>query len=427
MKNLFLCLIVFPSVLVAQHTIKGTFSPASKFTYAFLYHATPTSIDYVNQAAVNPDGTFEIKLDASVKKGIYKIVYAVPTDENMFEFFYDGNETIELQFDLEKGLSFSASKSNMLWDAYTKDLSEISNKISQYYSSNSNDTSVINSLFEELRQTQNNYEIEAKETIAYPFIVSNRLYIPDTAEDAQTYSQNILKHYFENIDFSNTYLQSSDYLKDRISAYVFAMPPNSAYYKKAVDDVAIAMGNNNTIKLSLLLDIWQSMIEKEINDVATYISDTYLIQLAQEQNNEVLVDVLLSFKKTAIGTKTPNFEITDNQTLYDLDTNDRYVVIFWSSICGHCLNELPILKSLISNYPDIKVVAFGIEDDIENWKNVSKNYPDFIQVIGLGRWDNPVVKEYGIDSTPTYFVLDKDKIIRAKPDNVEALKSYLED
>lgn len=427
MKNWFWCLLVFPNFLVAQHTIKGTFSPAEEFTYAFLYHATPKSVDYVNQAAVNPDGTFEIKLDDSVKKGIYKIVYAVPPEDNNFELFYEGNENIELQFDLEKVVSFSASKSNMLWEAYAKDISKINNNISQYYSSNSNDSEAIITLFEELKQTQESYEVQAKETLAYPFIVSNRLYVPETPEDSQTYSQNIMKHYFENIDFGNTYLQSSDYLKDRISAYVFAMPSNSSYYKKAVDNAVIAIGNNNTIKLTILQDIWQKMIENEVNDVATYISDTYLIQLAQEQNNELLVETLLSFKKTAINTKAPNFEISKNHSLYDLNTHESYVLIFWSSTCGHCLNELPILKSLMSNYPEIKVVAFGIEDNAENWEVVTKNYPDFIHVIGLGKWDNPIVDDYGIQSTPSYFVLDKDKIIKAKPDDVVAVKSYLKD
>ncbi len=426
MKNWFWFIILLPSIVIAQHTIKGTFSPASEFTYAFLYHATPTDVNYVNQVQVNPDGTFQIKLDASIKKGVYKIVYAVPPEENNFEVFYEGNEDIELQFDLDNGLSFSKSKSNMLWDAYSKEISEINNNIGQYYTSNTDDKTAIIELFDTLIQTQESYELQAKETIAYPFITSNRLYIPQTSEDIETYSQNIMKHYFDNIDFSNTWLQSSDYLKDRITAYVLAMPADSSYYIKAIDAAEQAIGNNNAIKLTILQDIWQNMIENEFPDVANYISDTYLLQLAQEQNNELLVETLLSFKKTSIGIKAPNFEFLNSTTLYDLKTHESYVLIFWSSGCGHCLNELPVLKSFMAKYPDVKVVAFGIEESPENWEIVIKNYPDFIHVLGLGKWDNPVIDDYGIQGTPGYFVLDNDKVIIAKPDDVEALKTYFE-
>ncbi|WAC00817.1 hypothetical protein N7U66_11050 [Lacinutrix neustonica] len=39
-KSLFLFTIL-PVMLFAQHTVKGTFSPAEQFTFAFLYRVTP--------------------------------------------------------------------------------------------------------------------------------------------------------------------------------------------------------------------------------------------------------------------------------------------------------------------------------------------------------------------------------------------------
>jgi hypothetical protein len=33
----------------------------------------------------------------------------------------------------------------------------------------------------------------------------------------------------------------------------------------------------------------------------------------------------------------------------------------------------------------------------------------------LGKWDNQLVQTYGIATTPTYFLLNKEKIIIAKP------------
>ena len=72
----------------------------------------------------------------------------------------------------------------------------------------------------------------------------------------------------------------------------------------------------------------------------------------------------------------------------------------------------------------VKVIAYGIEDDNANWEKVTANYPEFIQVIGLEKWDNPLVKDYGIMSTPSYFVLDKNKKIIAKPDDTDGLEAF---
>lgn len=426
MKNWLLTLLVIPSLLYSQHKITGTFLPASEFTYAFLYEATPTSVNYINQAQVKPDGRFEINLDASIKKGIYKIVYAVPPEENNFEVFYEGAEDIDLQFDLENGLTFSTSKSNKLWSEYSEKISNINADISAYYTENQQNESQLLELFQNLKSTQDSYEKQSLGTIANAFISSNRLYIPETAEDVKTYSQNIVKHYFDNIDFSNRWIQSSDYITDRIVAYVFAMPSDDNYYKSAIDDVVDALGDNNTLKLNVLQELWQKMIQNEFSDVANYISDTYLLELAKQQSNELLLETLMSFKKTAIGIKAPNFEISDEQSLHDLNSHDNYILVFWSSSCGHCLDELPVLKLLVAKLTEYKVIAFGIEDDADNWVTEIEKYPEFIHVLGLQKWDNPVVENYGIQGTPSYFILDKDKTIISKPDDVEELKIYLE-
>jgi hypothetical protein len=89
------------------------------------------------------------------------------------------------------------------------------------------------------------------------------------------------------------------------------------------------------------------------------------------------------------------------------------------------LEELPKLKQLMASKPDYKVIAVGLEDENTNWQKQIANYPDFIHVLGLGKWDNPISNAYGVGSTPSYFVLDKNKTITAKPYDVEALTTLL--
>ena len=59
-------------------------------------------------------------------------------------------------------------------------------------------------------------------------------------------------------------------------------------------------------------------------------------------------------------------------------------------------------------------------------KSLTYDYPEFIHVYGEGRWENKIGDAYGVSSTPTYFILDKDKKIVSKPLDFEVLKEYFE-
>jgi peroxiredoxin len=162
--------------------------------------------------------------------------------------------------------------------------------------------------------------------------------------------------------------------------------------------------------------------------MANYVTDAHLLNLAKDIGYTQLVEILSAFKNNSIGHKAQNFDIKNldtgkTTTLSDLNGADRYLIIFWSSTCSHCAEELPKVKTIIPK--NTKVIAIGIEDDIENWQKEIKKYPNFIHVLGLEKWNNSIVNAYNINATPSYILLDKDKNIIAKPFELEALKEAL--
>ncbi|MFP4844350.1 TlpA family protein disulfide reductase [Winogradskyella sp. PE311] len=430
MKKLIFIFFLLPLLTIGQ-SVKGTFSPAEEFSYAFLYKASPQGADYVNRGELDKDGNFEIKLDSTVTPGIYKIVYAVPPEENNFDFIYDGKETVAFNFSYEKGVEFTESEENKLWNSYLKSMDMVNQTISNYYSKETVDKEGFNSIFKVLKDTQLAYEESANGKLVSAFITANRPHVPLKYEDIGMYSKNLKKQYLSQIDFSNYLLQSSSFLVDRVTAYVFNIVenPSNLVYKQHVDDVAATINNNNLgIKTSLLEILWQRFVSIENHDLANYITEKYLLELANKTENKVLAETITSYKNTSVGTKAPNFDIPlkDKKTnLYGLEGAEHYLLIFWSSGCGHCLNELPKVKELIANKPNLKVVAYGLEDDAINWTKEIKNYPNFTHVIGLGKWDNAIVKTYGVAATPMYFLLSSSKIIMAKPYDYEDLKVVL--
>ncbi|NNE33328.1 MAG: redoxin family protein [Winogradskyella sp.] len=431
MKNrilVFICLV--PLFSIAQ-SVKGTFSPADDFTYAFLYKATPEGADYINRGQLDKTGSFEITLDSTITPGIYKIVYAIPPEENSFDFIYDGKETVAFNFSYNKGVQFLESEENKLWLSYLKSMEMVNRTISNYYAKGQLDKEGFTSIFKVLKDTQQAYEASAQDKLVNIFIIANRPYIPKGFEDVSTYSKNLKEHFLSGIDFSNNLLQSSSFLVDRINAFVFNMVenPTDDTYKSHIDDVADAISDNTLIiKTSLMEILWQRFVALKNHDMANYIADRYLLDLAIKTENKVIEQSIISYKNTSIGTKAPNFKILlgDTQTsLHQLDGAEHYLLIFWSSGCSHCLNELPEVKALAANQPNLKVVAYGLEDNDVMWSEVIKNYPDFIHVFGLGKWENQMVQTYGIAATPTYFLLDSDKVITAKPYDYEDLEKLL--
>jgi thiol-disulfide isomerase/thioredoxin len=432
MKQL-LFFIVFPTLVFSQ-TIKGTFSPASDYTYAFLYNATPEGANYVDRGKLDAEGHFEIELDSSLAPGIYKIVYAIPPEENNFDFIYDGKNSVAFTFNTDTGVAFTASDENKLWDSYLKSMEMVNQTISNYYAQGKTDETGYKSIFKVVADTQKAYEESSQDMLVSAFIKANRPYIPKTYEDIGTYSKNLKEHYLSEIDFNNYILQSSSFIVDRVMAYVFdiVVDPTNEIYKSHIDDVSNAIGGDSAkIKTTLLYLLWQRFTTMDNHDVANYIADSYLLELANATNNKVIAETIKSYKNTSIGALAPDFEIQqtgnvgDTKTLSQLTGYDYYLLVFWSSGCGHCLQELPLIKELMTSFPNIKVVAYGLENSEYPWSEEIKNYPNFLHSIGLGKWDNPTVSTYGINATPTYFLLDKDKKIIAKPYDYKEVESTI--
>tara|TARA_R110002073_G_scaffold170269_6_gene327141 strand:+ start:106 stop:1431 length:1326 start_codon:yes stop_codon:yes gene_type:complete len=430
--------LLLPSILFAQHTIKGTFSPAKDYNVALLYKVTPTLSEYIANSEVKKDGTFEFKLDSTATKGIYRVVYAIPQEDYNFDIIYNKKEDVELTFNSETGVNFLASSENKLISSYTNSMSMVTQSIGNYYRQQSKDTMALKAIFKTQRETQLNFEKAAKGMMALHFIKANKPYIPKKFETVKTYINNLKTHYFDYVDFNNKILQSSSFLEERMLNYVFGTTADDVdeetNYKNNIDVFCVAMKDvPNKVKRILLVDLWEQMRDLGFETVANYISETYLMDIAVALNDQELIKGLMLLINTAIGEKAPDFslEIKKNQKkitkkLSELKIAKNYIVVFWSSTCSHCLDEIPQLQSFVKNQQKdfVKVIAIGLEDEPNEWKTLTKKYTEFIHVYGKGKWDNEIGNNYGVTATPSYFVLDKDKKIIAKPENFEALKIF---
>lgn len=180
--------------------------------------------------------------------------------------------------------------------------------------------------------------------------------------------------------------------------------------------------------------VWRQLSDANYEEVANFISTQYLLPIAEALGEAELMEELNAFKNISLGATAPDFDIelangqtTVTKKLSELNMANNYIVVFWSSGCSHCLEELPQLRDFLKTLDEgkTKVVAVGLEDDEYRWKSKTYDYPEFLHVLGLGKWENEIGNNYNITGTPSYFVLDKDKKIVAKPKALDELKAFI--
>ncbi|WP_044400606.1 TlpA disulfide reductase family protein [Lacinutrix sp. Hel_I_90] len=440
-KRLLFLFAILPAMLLAQHSVKGTFTPAEQFNFAFLYRVTAETSLFVTNAEVNEKGAFELKLDSTkaVIPGTYRIVYAQPQEDYNFDLILNGKEDVELQFDLEKGVTFVKSQENKLYKSYNRSIALVNRSIRNYYGSQKEDKKGFKDIFDILKRTQQEFEKASEGMIVQNFIKACKPYIPSKHEDVSTFSNNVKANYFKNIDFSNKQLQNSNFLISNAVNYVFGfVNENSkeASYMENVDTVVKEIGNNPKVKKTILKILWNKFVNAKNETLANYVASNYLLAIAKATADKELADNLIYFEMASLGKTAPDFaiEIKDKENkvalkkLSELDTASHYLVIFWNTTCSHCLDEMPKLRDYTKTLEEgqLQVVAVALDTDSERWRNMTYDYPDFYHVFGEGKWENEIGNRYNAQGTPSYFILDKDKTIVAKPYDFTEFKPYFE-
>jgi thiol-disulfide isomerase/thioredoxin len=439
MKIVQFIVILFATLsLKAQGSISGNFSPPKEFKWLIAYELTPSGENYVIDTAVK-NGSFTLEIPKTAQAGMYRLVYAVPQDEFYIDVIYDKKEHVKFNFSLEEGLTIINSNENKWFNDYFAKITAAQDRLMEFYETGNNAEQEYNNLVKEIREIQKSYEEHYVETIAHQFIKSNRTHLPADYESLDEFLKHRKEHHFDFLDLQNPILQSSNFLTDRLSNYVFsAIPPDiksqeqlAKEVNKNVSTVAdIIKDTPEGFQIKTLHQLWKIA---RVNNMATtedYIFNNHLKKLALNNGNQKMVDEIEASSRLRIGALSPeiSWEVDGKKNaLSTMEEAENYLLIFWSSTCSHCLSELPALHKELSKFKNIKVLAIGLEDDKTNWKKVSAELPDFNHAIALGKWDSEHAHTFNIQSTPTYFILDREKRFVAYPETDREVVEFLED
>ena len=263
-----------------------------------------------------------------------------------------------------------------------------------------------------------------------------RIILKKPFKEPQEYLDYVKLHFFDAIDFNNKVLSNATFINDRLLDYVFYLTQadnqeaRNVLQKKSIDDIVSHLNNNFEVLSHFEDSILFNYLQMENKEMADYVINKYYYKLPKEYQDQQLLFRLKSAMKTAIGVMAPDFTWEENGTsksLYGLIGHDYYMVVFFSSGCPHCQQEIPEFHEFIKGFENIKILAVGLEENSQkDWEIMVKDYTEFTNILDLKKWDSQKVKDYGVTAIPSYFLLDKNKVIVAKPNNVEDLKAMFQ-
>jgi len=420
--------------LQAQHTISGTFSPAEAYTWLIVYRLKPGTQVYVADTSIK-GGKFSLTMPKDAVSGTYRMVYAVPQEEFYFDIIYDGKEDIELSFNSVDGARYTKSKENIILSEYYISINDAKQKVIDFYVAEKKNKKTYSQLTKSLESIQKNYEKESNGLISNHFVIANKPSIPSKYSTIQDYIKHKKLNYFNYVDFKDNILLSSGFLSDKVTNYVFtALPLEELTHVQTQAEVIkniektnyYTLGCSNVFRFNVYYTLWSQAVATDMNAVSDYVYTNFIKVLAKETNNAEIAKSIETHNRLRIGAPAPEIKLKDG-TLSTLknDSIQNYVLVFWSSTCSHCLKEIPKLHQTFKENKTTQVIAIGLEDDDVLWKQEIKRLPNFIHVISLEKWESVYAKTYNINSTPSYFVLDKNKNILVKPENYDDVVSFL--
>ncbi|QOD59720.1 redoxin domain-containing protein [Polaribacter haliotis] len=450
MKKLLAFIFLISSLAQAQHTVNGTMTNALETDWVILYKIEGARQQFVQNSTIKKDtividgnkqaiGTFQFQLPETSRAGFYRITYRT-TNPSFVDFIYN-KEDVSFTFHPdypEQSVTFSKSNENIIYKNYLTEISKAQQKLDSLQITAIKKPSLdlktdYKTAFNNVNTIQKTYLKNTNGMYVQPFIKAtlraNPSEIKTTAKD---YMSNMTTTFFDNMNFKDKTLINSSFLVDRITDYVFYInysenkEAQQKLYKESIKTV-LSKIENPPFKKDII-EFLVAQFENTRNlDLIDFLFENYYEKLPEGlQNKEYLKEKKALFA-TEIGRTAPDFSWKENGINLKLSTlNDaeKYVLVFWSTDCSHCLKEIPLLHKFMQDKTDVKVVAFSLERNDFGWKNMKATLPTWHHVLGLNKWENKIARTYNIMSTPTYFILDKDKKIIAKPEELKDVTQF---
>jgi peroxiredoxin len=420
----------------------------SKCVLSFLRGETVYKIDTL--AAEKQGKYFFIFAPQKNRRGFYRITYG---KNKHIDFIYD-NDEIDITAgspDSNEGITVNKPGSNEIYRRFLKLNVDFKTKsdlllfLLKMYPKDDDFYSAVKAKLSSLQKEYSEFIESVSETRPGDFIEqyvrSARLSAADVNMPVENRLLYLKTHGLDSVDFSNSDLIFSDVFTNKVIEYLtlyrnpqLTKAELEKEFTAAVDSV-LRRANKNAIVYRQVTEYLVDGFRKFGFDyIIDYIVDNYVIK------DEICLDEKLStsiqrrmdqagFLK--IGSSAPAFSLPDssgNRIEPGQIKASKILLIFYASRCPHCAELLPKISEFYNNSKErnFEVIAVSIDTSRTDWiKFIKANNFNWVNLCDFKGWNSPAAIDYFLYATPSFFILDVDRKIIAKPYALDEIKNDL--
>ncbi|UGS22099.1 TlpA disulfide reductase family protein [Flavobacterium cyclinae] len=156
-------------------------------------------------------------------------------------------------------------------------------------------------------------------------------------------------------------------------------------------------------------------------------------KLHETKSGKKIKSTLDAMTSIVIGKPAPDFSgpTPDGATVSLKASLGKVTIIdFWASWCGPCRAENPNVVALYNEFhpKGLNIIGVSLDKDAAKWKDaIAKDGLVWQHVSNLKYWDDPIAKQYNIQSIPATYILDAKGIIVAKDLRGDALRAKVQE
>jgi len=437
-----------------EATLKGL-----KDTTAILGHYKYNGQQFIAKDTARSDANGRMVFDGKedLPGGLYLIL--MPGQQKLVQLVYSGKETdFSLQTDtsnIVKSMVVRGSEENRIFYEYQQklgSLSEEGNALDMEKKLKTDPVSValVNKKLNNLQQKVTVYQKKFLDDHADTFTakllrVTKEPEIPSAPVLANGRKDSVWvfnyykSHFWDNFDFADERMLRTPFLQPKLERYIkeliVQVPDSLIKDADALVQKAIKAGNKE-LKSQIVYYVTSEYENPKVvgtEGVFVHMAEKYYLPGDMEVSADAvkrIAERVKSMKPLLVNQVIPDLTLSDPDkkpvSIHGIKA-DYTVLFFYSPTCGHCKDSAPKLKEFydLNKAKGAKVLAIATDQSPEDWKKFIKDYK--LEELSNGydyTFKHDFRTEYDVFTTPSIYVLDKNKKIIARKMPIEQLDDF---
>lgn len=241
--------------------------------------------------------------------------------------------------------------------------------------------------------------------------------------------------YWTDLDMTDESLVHTTIITDRVQDFMILHSGGTeSGFINCVDIIKANAEVNPRVLEFTLYTMLDGFYKSNKENVCLYIYDNYIVD---EDCGAELSDVVKSRAAKVMslreGKVPPNIVCPSPEgsavDLHKITGQNKYTLLmFWSSWCHKCEQEIPVLKKTYAKYKSQGFEVVGVSMDLnkKDWvEAITTNEIPWVNGSELQQWFSQSARDFKVTKTPTLFLLDNDKKIVLKPKRIFEVDKFL--